>query len=276
MENNIDLTQKTKVSVRKSYVGKKFNMLTVIEDLGKNKVLCKCDCGNEKILAKSTVINGGTKSCGCLRRNKILSSRESAKKKMIVSYVGKKFNNLTIIKEIGNGRVIAKCDCGNVIEAKKYNIILGQKKYCGDKECSHKPTKQKPINNINDLIGKKFNNLTVLEEITFIDGKGRNKKKLRCQCDCGNIIDIVKGNVINGHTKSCGCLRKSKNVRNNIVGKKFGKLTVLKELGGSRVYCQCDCGNGKIVFKPTLLKGEVKSCGCLRKKKLSKRTSLNG
>lgn len=43
------------------------------------------------------------------------------------SYVGKKFNNLTIIKEIGNGRVIAKCDCGNVIEAKKYNIILGQK-----------------------------------------------------------------------------------------------------------------------------------------------------
>ena len=193
MENNIDLTQKTKVRVRKSYVGQKFNMLTVIEELGKNKVLCKCDCGNEKILAKSTVINEGTKSCGCLRRNKILSSRESAKKKMIVSYVGKKFNNLTIIKEIGNGRVIAKCDCGN-------------------------------------------------------------------------IIDIVKGNVINGHTKSCGCLRKSKNVRNNIVGKKFGKLTVLKELGGSRVYCQCDCGNGKIVFKPTLLKGEVKSCGCLRKK----------
>ena len=114
-------------------------------------------------------------------------------------------------------------------------------------------------------VGKKFNNLTILEEIPFIDGKGRNKKKLRCQCDCGNIIDIVKGNVINGHTKSCGCLRKSKNVRNNIVGKKFGKLTVLKELGGSRVYCQCDCGNGKIVFKPTLLKGEVKSCGCLRK-----------
>lgn len=31
MENNIDLTQKTKVRVRKSYVGQKFNMLTMIE-----------------------------------------------------------------------------------------------------------------------------------------------------------------------------------------------------------------------------------------------------
>lgn len=262
-----------KAKVRKSYVGQKFNMLTILEELGGNKVLCRCDCGNVKILTKSTIINGGTKSCGCLR-GKILTSRKSTKEKMIVSYVGKKYNSLTIIKEIGDGRVIAKCDCGNTIEAKKYNIILGQKKYCGDKECPHKSIKQRVINNINNLIGKKFNNLTVLEEISFIDDKGRNKKKLRCKCDCGNTIDIAKANVINGHTKSCGCLRKSKNIRNNIVGKKFGKLTVLKELGGNKVLCHCDCGNEKIITKSNIIKGIIKSCGCLKLEHLKKARTM--
>ena len=68
MENNIDLTQKTKVRIRKSYVGQKFNMLTVLEELGKNKVLCKCDCGNGKIVFKPTLLKGEVKSCGCLRK----------------------------------------------------------------------------------------------------------------------------------------------------------------------------------------------------------------
>lgn len=35
--------------------------------------LCKCDCGNEKILsiAKSSLIGGNTKSCGCVRTGNI-------------------------------------------------------------------------------------------------------------------------------------------------------------------------------------------------------------
>lgn len=146
----------------------------------------------------------------------------------------------------------------NIQSLKTYSLLNGATTSCG---CSHEEkiyNKKTKVRVRKSYVGQKFNMLTVIEEL--------GKNKVLCKCDCGNEKILAKSTVINGGTKSCGCLRKSKNVRNNIVGKKFGKLTVLKELGGSRVYCQCDCGNGKIVFKPTLLKGEVKSCGCLRKK----------
>lgn len=51
--------------------GKKFNRLTVIERAGKDKHgnslwLCKCDCGNEKIIKGRNLKINHTKSCGCL------------------------------------------------------------------------------------------------------------------------------------------------------------------------------------------------------------------
>jgi hypothetical protein len=61
MSNFIDLT------------GKKFNKLVVIKPTGKSsdghyEWLCKCDCGNEKIICGNSLKRGNTKSCGCLRR----------------------------------------------------------------------------------------------------------------------------------------------------------------------------------------------------------------
>ncbi len=65
-------------------LGKKFNKLTVVSYNGKNKRgetlwLCKCDCGNEIILVKHSIISSNTKSCGCARTisNK-LRSRENS------------------------------------------------------------------------------------------------------------------------------------------------------------------------------------------------------
>ena len=52
--------------------GCKFGRLTVEKRSGSNKRneamwLCKCDCGNEKIVVGKLLRNGHTKSCGCLR-----------------------------------------------------------------------------------------------------------------------------------------------------------------------------------------------------------------
>lgn len=52
----------------------------------------------------------------------------------------------------------------------------------------------------------------------------------------------------------------------NLLGKKFGKLTV-KEFAGvinnsRRWLCECECGNEKIVKVSLLTKGHTKSCGC--------------
>lgn len=51
--------------------GQKFNKLTVIKfshfDKKKNSYwLCKCDCGNEKIVRRCHLIKGGVQSCGCV------------------------------------------------------------------------------------------------------------------------------------------------------------------------------------------------------------------
>jgi hypothetical protein len=51
--------------------GKRFGRLVVLSFEGSNSAhmslwLCKCDCGNKKIVTRDGLIRGGTKSCGCL------------------------------------------------------------------------------------------------------------------------------------------------------------------------------------------------------------------
>ena len=72
-------------------------------------------------------------------------------------------------------------------------------------------------------------------------------------------------------------------VRDDLTGKRFGKLVVLKELGYRRAFCKCDCGNVKEVNKSHLLSGDIISCGCKMRKnaiearapKLYKGTDIN-
>lgn len=64
--------------------------------------------------------------------------------------------------------------------------------------------------------------------------------------------------------------------KDNFIGKKFGRLTVLeivpkdKRIGGkdaikrTQYLCQCDCGNKSIVTQLNLVRGRTRSCGCIR------------
>lgn len=51
--------------------GKKYNRLTPIEikyrKNSRNYWLCRCDCGNYKIVQESNIKSGAVKSCGCLK-----------------------------------------------------------------------------------------------------------------------------------------------------------------------------------------------------------------
>jgi len=60
----------------KDITGKKFNRWTAIKKTSKDKLgywkwIFKCDCGNEKELSISTVSSGASKSCGCLKMEKL-------------------------------------------------------------------------------------------------------------------------------------------------------------------------------------------------------------
>ena len=130
-----------------------------------------------------------------------------------------------------------------------------------------------------DLTGKKFGNLTVIS-------RAKNKGKLvawNCICDCGNSVVVTGNNLKNGHTKSCGCLKKitakqiGKQNKIDLTGKKFGYLTVLKDSGerGNKHSvlweCRCECGNITKVAAGDLIKGSTRSCGC-KKKELRRET----
>lgn len=53
-----------------------------------------------------------------------------------------------------------------------------------------------------DITGQKFNRLTVIEEVL----PKCKPAKWVCQCDCGNIKQVIGASLKNGSTKSCGCL----------------------------------------------------------------------
>ena len=52
----------------------------------------------------------------------------------------------------------------------------------------------------------KYNKLTIIREYKSKYPGGRPCRRLECLCDCGNICNPEKSKVINGITKSCGCL----------------------------------------------------------------------
>jgi hypothetical protein len=118
------------------------------------------------------------------------------------------------------------------------------------------------------MIGRQFGRLRVLR-------KGRKNWKHRwwvCQCNCRKrtIREIRSDHLRSGLTQSCGCLHSEvSRARGNHykAGKKFGRLTVIAEVGRARkrgpIYlCLCICGKRAKVEGRHLRSGESKSCGC--------------
>ena len=194
--------------------------------------------------------------------------------------IGQKFNKLLIIGEskTDKKKVICQCDCGTIKEINKYNLKSGQVQSCG---CLHKEKISK------DLKDKRFGKLIVLEK-TIKRTKDRNII-WKCQCDCGNFCEVSTNNLIQGYTKSCGCLVKE--TMNNqsyalkdISGQRFGKLVALKPTNqrnkqGHVVWeCKCDCGNITYADGVYLRQGDILSCGCLKsigEEKISKLLQQN-
>jgi len=120
-----------------------------------------------------------------------------------------------------------------------------------------------------DLTGQTFGNLLVIKEDKII----KHKKYWLCECQCSNktIKSVETSHLKNGHTKSCGCLPRP-NKLNEIIGKQFGKLIVLRKDETKDninfVICQCNCKNKTIksIRIKDLKSGKTKSCGCLVKK----------
>ena len=122
-----------------------------------------------------------------------------------------------------------------------------------------------------DLTGQKFGRLTVLYRDTEAEKLKKDRHAMwKCQCECGNQTTVIGKDLRAGKSQSCGCLQKERTSQansNNFIGKKFGLLTVIKQMPSQnhRTYwkCRCDCGNEIIVCARELSRGDTQSCGCL-------------
>lgn len=61
----------------------------------------------------------------------------------------------------------------------------------------------------------------------------------------------------------------------SIVGRTFGRLTVMQEIGDTAV-CRCSCGKLHMPNKHMLPNGNTSSCGCLKKEMMSKLGKTKG
>ena len=54
--------------------------------------------------------------------------------------------------------------------------------------------------------GTRYGLLTVIGEKYQVSHSGKRLRMQECRCDCGNITVVTTGNLVNRHSKSCGCL----------------------------------------------------------------------
>lgn len=237
-------------------VGLVFGDWTILETLGKGKVLCRCSCGTERVLYKKSLVSGVTKSCGCKRK-------ENFRKSAIDDLTGARFGAWVVTKELGNGYVECRCDCGTIRKIHKPSLKSGATTSCG---CLSRAKAASTNIENHSLVGETFNDLTIIEEL----GGGL----VKCRCSCGNEYIGRKQSIKSGHTKSCGCKTYSFDYRaRDRVGEKYGEWEIIEELGNNRVRCRCSCGTERVLRKDIIVQGKSKSCGC-KSTEMSRQTML--
>jgi hypothetical protein len=127
-----------------------------------------------------------------------------------------------------------------------------------------------------DLTNQRFGRLLVVERAPH---NNFGHACWTCLCDCGVSKVIEQSSLRAKVTASCGCLRRevtANRVRSNLVGRVFGKLTVVafahikcvSKCGNkerrSFWLCSCVCGNTVVREGHGLSAGNIVSCGCRR------------
>lgn len=129
--------------------------------------------------------------------------------------------------------------------------------------------------------GAKFGKLTYVRDAKkMILPSGQKPRVARCKCECGRFSNVLLLHLVRGRTISCGkCVRQ---IRKSVLGKRFGTLTITKELSDftdcgrlfRMVQAECDCG--KIIVRRLNCVRNLRSCGCLTSKILREKGLTHG
>lgn len=195
------------------------------------KIKC-CKCGAEQI-ERYDHLEDGRVHCGC-------------------DFLGRRFGYLTVIdfKFAENENMFysykCRCDCGKEIIASRTALQKKVRFACDECQTRYK-----------SLQGVRSGLLTVI-------GNGKKYNSLKCCCECARLVEVSIEDFTEGRAKMC-----DENCSANLAKKKFGHLIVIElaphdQNGNVQWLCRCDCGNEIIVPSKSLIKGDIKSCGCTR------------
>lgn len=164
--------------------GKKFGMLTVIGyDENEKKWMCECECGNKKLVETRFLNNGNTKSCGCLKKIKILKLNETKKKINNIS----EENSSTLIIHSSNS------DDKILIDKEDYEIV---KKYYWRIDRSGYV-----VSSIYNEKTDRYNKLLKLHRLIM-------------NAPDGMVVDHIDGNKLNNHKCNLRICTQAENTRN--------------------------------------------------------------
>jgi 5-methylcytosine-specific restriction endonuclease McrA len=130
--------------------------------------------------------------------------------------VGDRFGRLIVLNyeyKSGHGTPYWKCrcDCGNTKIISAYSLKYGTTASCG---CLRK---EKFYESLTNLVGQRFDRLVV----NSLDHYSNKQRYWKCVCDCGNEAIINTAALLNGHTKSCGCIHKELFELHRVINKKY-------------------------------------------------------
>lgn len=118
-----------------------------------------------------------------------------------------------------------------------------------DEELKEKYPPQPIHPNAIDITGQKFGKMVALWKVGN-QRQGHSSRPIYAfRCDCGKVKFSTSHMARSGQITTCGCglQERGKAKRLNLLGKKFGRLTVVQELAPERYemhwLCQCECGN---------------------------------
>ncbi len=128
--------------------------------------------------------------------------------------------------------------------------------------------------------GQKCGCITLLHRATN-DKAGRIR--FHCKCDCGKTCDVRLGDLANGHTKSCGCLRATNIARRlgPVFLKRMGNLTPLGALDETSIIHRltkwtaiCHFCKTALTTTTSQIRARNKRCPCLNETYVSWRNMV--
>lgn len=103
-------------------VGRKYGKLIVLGrvTIKPDRVLCRCECGNDVVVCTPNLIQGRKTHCGCEK----YKDRDET---------GKRYGRWLVIGRLGGSfeKWECRCDCGNEGIVPRSNLIRGWSKSCG-------------------------------------------------------------------------------------------------------------------------------------------------